>query len=205
MPVCPLCSNKSKPFYKSEFFQCSFCEGIFRPKENLLDNEREKQRYENHTNDSNDLGYQNFVSPITNSVLNEYKKDSLGLDFGCGKDSSIIKILENNSYQILKYDPYFFNNKNILQQKYDYVTCCEVIEHFYDPKKEFELLKSLLKDGGTLYLMTGIYEQKIDFSKWWYKNDLTHVFIYTKNTLEWIKNNFKFEKISIKNNFIKFN
>ncbi len=204
MPTCPLCQNISTSFYKDEFYECSCCGGIFRPKESLLNKEKEKERYENHTNNSDDLGYQSFVKPITNSILNEFRNSNIGLDFGCGKDSPIVKILQDNNYDILKYDPYFFNDKNLLEQKYDYIACCEVIEHFYNPKKEFELLKSLLKENATLYLMTGIYRDNIDFSKWWYKNDLTHVFIYREKTFEWIKKEFGFKKMQIQKNFIKF-
>ena len=203
MPTCQLCNAKSTLFYKDEFYKCSCCKAIFRPKEKLLDNEKEKQRYDSHTNDANDLGYQNFVKPITNSILNEFKSGDIGLDFGCGKDSPIVKILEENSYKIAKYDIFFYDDKKNLEQKYDYIACCEVIEHFYTPKKEFELLKSLLKDSGVLYLMTGIYSDEMDFSKWWYKNDLTHVFIYTKETLYWIKKEFGFKDIKIEKNFIR--
>ena len=64
MSKCPLCQNSSTPFYKDEFYQCSCCKGIFRPKEKLLNNELEKQRYESHTNDSDDLGYQNFAAVV---------------------------------------------------------------------------------------------------------------------------------------------
>jgi SAM-dependent methyltransferase len=204
MPICPLCNSNSKAFYKDEFYECSCCGGIFRPFDKLLDNEKEKERYESHTNDSDDLGYQNFVSPITNCVLKEFSKEDIGLDFGCGKDSPIVKILRNNEYKIFEYDPYFFDDKKVLEQKYDYIACCEVIEHFYTPKKEFELFKKLLKNGGVLYLMTGIYKDNIDFSKWWYKNDLTHVFIYTEKTFEWIKKEFDFTNMQIQKNFIKF-
>lgn len=203
MQTCPLCQNNSTPFYKDEFYLCSCCGGIFRPIEKLLDNQKEKERYESHTNDSDDLGYQNFVSPITNRVLKEFKKEDIGLDFGCGKDSPIVKVLRNNSYKISEYDPYFFDDKKLLEQKYDYITCCEVIEHFYNPKKEFELLKKLLKENGVLYLMTGIYRDNIDFSKWWYKNDLTHVFIFQEKTFEWIKKEFEFKYMNIEKNFIR--
>jgi SAM-dependent methyltransferase len=204
MPICPLCNSNSKAFYKDEFYECSCCGGIFRPSEKLLDNEKEKERYESHTNDSDDLGYQNFVSPITNCVLKEFSKNDIGLDFGCGKDSPIVKILRNNEYKIFEYDPYFFDEKELLEQKYDYIACCEVIEHFYNPKKEFELFKKLLKEDGVLYLMTGIYRENIDFSKWWYKNDLTHVFIFQEKTFEWIKKEFDFTNMQIQKNFIKF-
>ena len=203
MPLCPLCLNSSISFYKDEFYLCSCCEGIFRPAEKLLDNEKEKQRYESHTNDSDDLGYQNFVAPITNAVLKKFSKDDIGLDFGCGKDSPIVKVLRKNEYEILEYDPFFFDDKKLLEKKYDYIACCEVIEHFYNPKKEFELLKKLLKEDGILYLMTGIYNSTIDFSKWWYKNDSTHVFIFQEKTFEYIKNKFDFKDLKIEKNFIK--
>ena len=203
MPLCTLCQNSSTPFYKDEFYLCSCCEGIFRPAEKLLSNEKEKQRYENHENDSNDLGYQKSVFPITSSILKERKKDEIGLDFGCGKDSPIVKVLRNNSYEIFEYDPFFFDDKKLLEKKYDYIACCEVIEHFYNPKKEFELLKKLLKEDGILYLMTGIYNNSIDFSKWWYKNDPTHVFIFQEKTFEYIKKEFDFKDLKIEKNFIK--
>ena len=203
MPLCPLCLNSSTPFYKDEFYLCSCCEAIFRPAEKLLDNEKEKERYESHTNDSDDLGYQNFVAPITNAVLKKFSKDDVGLDFGCGKDSPIVKVLRQNEYEILEYDPFFFDDKKLLEKKYDYIACCEVIEHFYNPKKEFELLKKLLKEDGILYLMTGIYNNSIDFSKWWYKNDPTHVFIFQKKTFEYIKKEFDFKDLKIEKNFIK--
>ena len=203
MILCPLCQNSATAFYKDDFYLCSCCGRIFRPIEKLLNNQREKERYESHTNDSDDLGYQNFVLPITSSVLKEYKKEDLGLDFGCGKDSPIVKVLRQKEYQIFEYDPYFFDDKKLLEEKYDYIACCEVIEHFYNPKKEFELLKKLLKEDGVLYLMTGIYNDNIDFSKWWYKNDLTHVFIFQEETFEWIKKEFAFKDMKIEKNFIR--
>ena len=203
MPLCPLCLNSSTSFYKDEFYLCSCCDAIFRAAEKLLDNEKEKQRYESHTNDSNDLGYQNFVAPITNAVLKKFSKDDIGLDFGCGKDSPIVKVLRKNEYEILEYDPFFFDDKKLLEKKYDYIACCEVIEHFYNPKKEFALLKKLLKEDGILYLMTGIYNSTIDFSKWWYKNDPTHVFIFQEKTFEYIKKEFDFKDLKIEKNFIK--
>jgi hypothetical protein len=51
--------------------------------------------------------------------------------------------------------------------------------------------------------MTGIYNDNIDFSKWWYKNDLTHVFIFQEETFEWIKKEFAFKDMKIEKNFIR--
>ena len=61
----------------------------------------------------------------------------------------------------------------------------------------------LLKEDGVLYLMTGIYNPNIDFPKWWYKNDLTHVFIFQEETFMWIKKEFRFKDMKIEKNFIR--
>ncbi len=203
MEVCPLCENSSKLYYKEEFYHCSCCDGIFKSREYLLNSIEEKKRYDYHVNDSNDLRYQKFVSPITNSVMEDRKKSDIGLDFGCGRDSPIVKVLNENSYEILKYDPYFFDDKSVLEHKYDFITCCEVIEHLYNPKKEFELFKKLLKEDGALYLMTGIFNSSMNFEKWGYKSDPTHVFIFQEKTFEWIKEEFGFKDLRIQKNFIR--
>ena len=39
--------------------------------------------------------------------------------------------------------------------------------------------------------MTLLYEPSIDFSKWFYKDDITHVFFYQKETVSFIANAFK--------------
>lgn len=202
--LCPLCNSSSENFFLEKFFLCSNCSGIFRPKHLLLDYVSEKKRYETHNNDVNDIRYQNFVSPITNAILDEFSTEQTGLDFGAGTGPVISKILADNGYNIKQYDPFFHNFPELLKNNYDYIACCEVIEHFYDPLKEFKLLKKLLKNNGALFCMTAIYDNTIDFTKWFYKDDPTHVFIYQKETLEWIQNNVDFSKIIIENKLIKF-
>ena len=166
--------------------------------------EDEKMRYETHNNDVFDERYQNFVSPITKAILENFSEDHLGLDFGAGTGPVISKVLKDNDFRIKAYDPFFHNNPSILNEEYDYIACCEVIEHFYSPKKEFSLLNKILSKGGRLYCMTDIYEESIDFSTWYYKNDPTHVFIYQKKTIAWIKNEFDFSRVNIDGRLITF-
>jgi len=169
-----------------------------------LNTKDEELRYETHNNDVFDVRYQNFVSPITKEILENFSEDHLGLDFGAGTGPVISKILKDNNFRIEAYDPFFHKDLKLLDEKYDYIACCEVMEHFYYPKKEFALLKKILLKGGNLYCMTEIYEERIDFSTWYYKNDPTHVFIYHKKTIEWIKNNFGFSDVNIKGRLIIF-
>jgi len=204
---CPLCNAQSKVFYDYKdrlYHQCNNCKGIFVDKSLLLDKEKEKQRYEYHNNNVEDTNYQKFVSPITNAILSNFSQTSNGLDFGAGTGPVISKVLHENNFNIVQYDPFFHNYKELLGQKYDYIACCEVIEHFYTPKEEFILMQKLLQKSGKLYCMTDIYNESIDFHKWYYKNDNTHVFIYHKNTFQWIKENIGFSDVQIEERLITF-
>jgi SAM-dependent methyltransferase len=205
--ICPLCNYESKIFYENKnqkFYLCNNCEGIFQDKMFFLDKMSEKQRYLKHNNDVYDIGYQNFVSPITNSILTDFTSDHKGLDFGSGTNSVIYKILKDSNFQINQYDPFFNDNFNLLNQKFDYIACCEVIEHFQNPDKEFKLLKNLLNSNGKLYCMTDIYDNKTNFGNWYYKNDPTHVFIYQETTFKWIRKHFEFTDYKINNRLITF-
>ena len=166
--------------------------------------EEERKRYEQHKNDVTNVKYQNFVLPIINAVKNNFSTNSLGLDFGAGTGPVISKILGDNGYKLRQFDPFFCNDTDALQLKYDYIVCCEVIEHFHSPSKEFELLKNLLKPKGHLYCMTHLYTKEIDFNNWYYKNDITHVFIYQRETLVKIKDRYKFSSLTIEDRLMTF-
>jgi len=202
--LCLLCKTAAPAFFKDVYYLCPECGGIFRPERLLLSPEREKARYETHNNDVNDVRYQNFVSPIVNAVLKDFAPGHLGLDFGAGTGPVAAMLLHEQGYQISPYDPFFCNQRELLTRKYDYIVCCEVIEHFYHPAKEFELLKSLLNKGGKLYCMTELYRPQTDFVKWRYRNDETHVFIYQPRTLAWIQQKTGFADLTIAERLIEF-
>lgn len=111
-------------------------------------------------------------------------------------------MLNDNSYNISSYDPFFHNHPELLEESYDYIACCEVIEHFYNPSREFYLLKKLLKKDAKLYLMTELYDDSIDFDSWYYKNDPTHVFFYHRDTFKWIMKEFNFSDVTINHRLI---
>ena len=204
---CPLCNSVSTIFYKFKkqiYHQCNNCLGIFVDEKLLPDRLAEMLRYEKHHNDIEDDGYREFVSPITSAILRNFNQKHKGLDFGAGTGPIISKILKDNGFRIKQYDPFFHNYPKLLEEKYDYIAACEVIEHFHDPKKEFSLLKDLLLPNGKLYCMTNIYNEIIDFHNWDYKSDFTHVFIYQKETIYWIKEFFGFSDVTIKDRLVTF-
>ena len=204
---CPLCNSISKLLCekpKHLFYKCTNCQGIFRPKHTFLTAEEEKEHYEKHNNDVFDERYQNFVSPIVNAVLLDFTPEAKGLDFGSGTGPVIAKMLTDKGFQVQNYDLFFANEPSLLKEKYDYVSCCEVMEHFHHPYQEFELLKSLLLPKGKLFCKTEVYNNQTPFENWYYKDDFTHVFIYQLKTLEWIQKNLRFSKVSVYDKLIVF-
>jgi hypothetical protein len=202
---CPLCSGKSSHYYtkgQREFLQCSLCLSVFTHPDCFLTPEEEKAHYECHENDPNDIRYQNFLSPVTNAILKDFSQSDKGLDFGAGKGSPIVKILLDNEYDISQYDLFFFNDKEKLTQKYNYIACTEVAEHFKEPNKEFRQLKNMLLPNGKLYIMTDMFDENRDFGTWYYKTDPTHVFLYHPKAFEWIAQAFGFKNVAINDRVI---
>ena len=199
---CTLCGsaliNKKDAYY----YDCDICEAIVKDDKYYLTADEEKAEYEIHNNDVNDIRYQNFTMPITNYVLNEFLPEHKGLDFGSGTGPVISSMLMKKGYDIVQYDPFFAPNQNVLNNKYDYIVSCEVFEHFHNPKMEIDRLTSLLKTNGMLLIMTMLYNDQIDFNTWNYRNDSTHVFIYRKETIEYIAKEKKFEIDILADRFI---
>lgn len=204
---CPLCSTSSNHFYSfdsREFYFCTNCFSVFLDSKDYLSIEVEKSRYEMHNNDVNDVRYQTSVAPIIKRILSNFKKTDKGLDFGCGTGPVITKMLRDNDYDVQEYDPFFANHPKALEKKYNYIACCEVIEHFHHPKKEFELLFNLLKPGGKLYCKTDLFSETKNFDSWGYKNDPTHVFFYHHKAIKWIQENIGFSSMKIDGRLIVF-
>lgn len=190
---CPLCkstlTNKKDEYY----YNCDQCKAIVKDEKYYITSEEEKARYETHNNDVNDLGYQNFTMPITNYVIENFNTNNKGLDFGSGTGPVISTMLMKKDYNVVQYDPFFTPNHELLNNKYDYIFSCEVFEHFHHPKKEIDKLLSILKSNGTILVMTMLYNDNIDFRGWNYRNDDTHVFIYRKETIEYIAEEWNLE------------
>lgn len=198
---CRLCGGKTEVFFKEnnnrEFVECKICRGIQLLPEFFISASAEEERYLTHNNDVEDIRYQNFVSPITSAVSADFTTKHTGLDYGCGTGPVATAELEKKGYTVKLYDPFFYPDTRVLKNSYDFIICCEVMEHFYEPKKEFTRLFHLLNPKGKLYCKTSLYSEEIDFKNWYYKNDPTHVFFYTEKTLKWIKENLDFEKVAI--------
>ena len=206
MLSCLLCHSESTASYFEDianyFFTCSNCGSVFRDPATFLSPSEEKERYLTHNNDVNDPAYQEFVSPITEAVQKNYSNKANGLDYGAGTGPVIAKILEDRGYEIALYDPFFHPNEAVLDKTYDFVVCCEVIEHFHRPLEEFRRLRKLLKPGGHLFCMTDPLPSSAEFEAWYYKNDPTHVIFYSEDNLSYIKQEAGFAEVILRERLI---
>jgi len=159
--------------------------------------EAEFERYMAHQNDVTDPGYRNFVAPVVDAVFQNFGPDHEGLDFGAGPGPVAAHLLNQKGMYPKLYDPYFYPDRELLLLKYDYIICCEVVEHFNHPREMFRLLFELLKPEGLLFIMTNLLTDEIDFERWYYKNDFTHVFFYNSRTFAQIERLFGFQIIDI--------
>ncbi len=204
---CVVCAGGAGWFFEmpgKRYYRCERCRAVFLDPECRVSKEEEKKRYEQHRNDVDDPGYRKFVAPIVAKVRERFGKTHAGLDFGAGTGPVIAKLLREDGYSVQLYDPFFWRNPEALAGDYDFIVCCEVIEHFRDPAKEFGTLKSLLRPGGALFCQTELYSEKINFKSWYYKNDPTHIVFYHEDTLSWIKSRFQFSLCEINGRLIQF-
>lgn len=206
MNSCPLClESETRQLEASpQFFRCDHCTTVFRSRQHLLSPEDEKNRYLEHNNDVEDKRYQQFVTPVVEKVRSLFPLPAKGLDFGAGTGPVIAKLLREDSYEIALWDPFFHADPAVLETQYDFIVCCEVIEHFHTPIAEFQLMKSLLMPGGKLICMTDPLPSDKPFEVWHYKNDPTHVIFYSEENVAYIKKHLGFTEATIVGRLIIF-
>ena len=172
---------------RADFFHCPQCHLIFKSPDVHLDARAERQRYALHNNVSGDAGYARWLTPAVDAISASCPAGAEGLDYGCGPGPVLAELLTVCGFPTRVYDPYFAQDASVLDARYDFVTCTEVAEHFYQPGKEFTKLVSLLRPPhGKLVIMTGLHHGREAFKTWHYRIDPTHVCFYSRQTFEWI-------------------
>ncbi len=135
---CIVCSsNLVESFQTSDslnYWHCNSCGARFLDKKHHIDKDSEKKRYLEHENIIEDEGYRNFLSKLSSPLMDKINTNAKGLDFGCGHGPALADIFIKNKYSIDLYDPFFFPNKEIFLRTYDFITCTETAEHFFNPK-----------------------------------------------------------------------
>ena len=188
---CIVCLSSKTLSFKTKnderkYWHCKTCYSKFLDPSHYIEHGDEKERYLEHKNIINDAGYRKFLSKVTNPLQKLLKKDSLGLDYGCGHGPALADILEINGFKVDLYDPFFYPNKSIFNNKYKFVTCTEVAEHFFTPSEEFNKIDRMLEKNGILAVMTSLITKDVIFEDWYYRRDPTHVVFYSEKSLHLI-------------------
>ena len=197
--TCIVCKSKSISSFitkdKKTYWQCSCCSVKFLDQAFFIDKDTEKGRYLEHQNEIGDPAYLKFLSKLSKPLKTKLKSDDRGLDFGCGHGPALAEMFKEDGYSIDLYDPFFYPNKEVFSNKYNFITCTETAEHFFNPNREFKTLDSILAPGGWLGVMTTFLTEDKSFENWYYRRDPTHVVFYTEKTFEVIaeQNNWQLE------------
>lgn len=208
--TCGMCESKEvKPFFRDEkrqwdYFQCSQCELVFRDPETYLPHEEEKARYQTHNNSIENEGYVKFLSPVVNTLLPYLQAGQQGLDFGSGPGPILDQLFAKEGIGIKNYDPYFDYHPHYLDEKYDFITCTEVFEHFTIPFKEIVTITNALKPNGYLMIMTEKYQDLEHFKNWGYRMDPTHICFLNDKTLDWMSQEWNYKPIHLEGRLFLF-
>jgi len=190
--TCPLCNTNQKLVFLSdaerEYYRCSCCDLIFVPREYHLSEIDQRARYDSHNNDPGDLRYRNFFKQLLVPLLAILPSNSYGLDFGSGPGPTLSLMLEEWGHNVDLYDKFYAQNDAVFQNRYDFITTTEVVEHLPNPLKDLEALVKILQKGGILAIMTEIVSPQLDFTNWYYKNDPSHVCFYSEKTFFYLAN-----------------
>jgi hypothetical protein len=181
-----LCTRSDAGLGERYYFKCPVCALVFLSPAQRLNSAEEKRRYDLHENDPADGRYVEFLSRLAGPLLGQLRLGARGLDFGCGPGPSMSRWFAVRGFQVEDYDPIYRPEASLLERTYDFITCSETAEHFFDPCREFLLLDHLLKPGALLGIMTRSVEDEKGFETWWYPRDPTHVCFYQRQTFEWI-------------------
>lgn len=188
---CPLCGTEAVDLAgvtdgQPGYFRCPECALIHLDPAHRLSREEERNRYLLHENDRNDSGYVSFLNRLAKPVMERLRPGARGLDFGCGPTPVLSDMLTAAGFTCAAYDPFFAPDETLLDERYDFITCSEVVEHAHDPARMFATLRRMLEPGGILGVMTMFHPGEDAFAGWWYRRDPTHVCFYGEATMRWI-------------------
>jgi SAM-dependent methyltransferase len=188
-PICPLCADPGVTDFwqdsRRNFLRCQRCQLVFVPQAQHLSAREEKAEYDLHQNSPDDAGYRSFLARLAAPLLERLSVGSVGLDFGCGPGPTLSLIFKEAGRQMTLYDTFYAPDQAVFNDKYDFITATEVVEHLHRPGEELDRLWAVLRPGGWLGIMTKMVIDREAFAVWHYKNDLTHICFFCRQTFQW--------------------
>lgn len=187
MTACPVCRTPGSRNFRTietrRYRRCDACGATFLDPNQHPTLQEAVAHYGHHRNEVGDPAYRRFLSRLSAPLCRVLEPGSAGLDYGCGPGPALAAMLEEAGHSMALYDPIFAPHPEVLETRYDFITCTEVAEHFHQPADEFDRIGRLLQPGGWLAVMTCFQTDDDRFERWHYRRDPTHVVFYRAETL----------------------
>ncbi len=192
MANCVICNHETSKIIDKQInvthSYCEHCGFIYKDKKYHLEKAQEIEQYQRHNNSFESKGYVNMFKQFIDQHIRPLNVKGKALEFGSGPGPVLSELLkQEEGLEVWSFDPFFNCDIGYRRHKFNLITCTEVVEHFYNPIKEFRHLAETLAPGGYLVVMTKIRNMsRKDFLTWWYRRDYTHVSFYHKRTFKHI-------------------
>jgi hypothetical protein len=187
---CPLCAERAAPWLHEEhgraFHLCEACGLVFVDPAGHPTPAAAAARYAHHHNDPADPGYRAHLERLADPLCAKAAAGARALDFGSGPTPALAGLLRERGFETTAWDPLYAPGPGALVGCYDLIACCEVVEHFRAPAREFTRLAGLLAADGWLGISTKLLVEPGRLPGWWYARDPTHLAIYQPRTMEWL-------------------
>ncbi|WP_232802403.1 class I SAM-dependent methyltransferase [Alloalcanivorax mobilis] len=201
--ACRLCGHRDCAAFASvgerHYWRCPHCSLTFLGAAQLPDRQAEKQQYDLHENHPDDPGYRRFLDQLARPLGERLTRGAQGLDFGCGPGPALARLMAERGFATRVYDPLYADDQRVLRQRYDFVTCTEVLEHLHWPEREWATFARLVRPGGWLGLMTRWLIDDAHFPHWHYRRDPTHVCFWQPRTFQWLAQRQGWELVEMNN------
>ena len=170
---CPVCLDAApSPFQRLgqlDYWRCTACEATFLDPGHHPSRDAEHAHYLHHENDPDDPRYRKFLAKLSDPLLERLSPNQTGLDYGCGPGPALAAVMREAGHRVALYDPFFAPDPAPLAERYDFITCTEVAEHFHQPAAEFDRLDGMLRPGSWLGVMTCFQTDDAKFVDWHYQ------------------------------------
>ncbi len=204
---CPLCQHTDCSDFlqdkRRKYLHCHNCDLVFVEPQYRPSPLIEKQEYDLHQNSSEDTGYLAFLNRARAPLIEAVPSPATGLDYGSGPNPVLAQWLSEDGYDMQYFDAFYASKPICVPETgFDFIISTEAIEHFHAPHVEWRLWMEWLAADGVLVIMTKRWLDLERFSRWHYKNDLTHVSFFHERTFEYLAARYGFSLKLISNDVV---
>lgn len=198
--TCPLCHVSAAPGARvwrgmdgRSYWRCPACQLVFGAVDERVSARVAAEHYRQHENGLENAGYVTFLRRGIDRLLPFLAPGMRGLDFGCGPEPTLARLIGRAGMDCEAYDPLFWPKQPA--GAFDFVFATECFEHFEAPRREVAWIVSLMRPGGYLCVMTECWKSERAFSRWYYTRDPTHIVYFHAETFGYLGREFGLEAL----------